>query len=145
MQKCSTTGSWATWPGEPGQVHGMAWHGRIPDEARQNDADNLVRDNSVATTILIGVISILLMLRYRPPPKDAASILYQKFTKKVGIPPSRGETPLSYAVRLAREQAGLAGHADSITVQYLDARYGPHDLLALEKLKVSVSEFSRRS
>ena len=89
--------------------------------------------------------SILLMLRYRPPPKDAASILYQKFTKKVGIPPSRGETPLSYAVRLAREQAGLAGHADSITVQYLDARYGPHDLLALEKLKVSVSEFSRRS
>jgi hypothetical protein len=84
------------------------------------------------------------MLRYRPPPKDAASILYQKFTKKVGIPPSRGETPLSYAVRLAREQAGLASHADSITAQYLDARYGPRDLLALEKLKVSVSEFSRR-
>ena len=62
-----------------------------------------------------------------------------------GVPPSRGETALSYAVRLAREQAGLAGRADSITTQYLDARYGPPDLPALEKLKVSVSEFSRHS
>ena len=131
---------WVLGYGPENQGKFMEWLGMEDPDWRQ-----MMLTLVASVVILIGVISILLMLRYRPPPKDAASILYQKFTKKVGIPPSRGETPLSYAVRLAREQAGLAGHADSITVQYLDARYGPHDLLALEKLKVSVSEFSRRS
>lgn len=95
-------------------------------------------------TILIVIISVLLMLRYRPPPKDAAAILYQKFTKKSGVPPSRGETPQAYAVRLAREQAGMAGAAASITAQYLDARYGPPDLVAIERLQVSVYDFKPR-
>ena len=131
---------WVLGYGPENQGKFMEWLGMEDPDWRKL---MLTRVDSVV--ILIGVISFLLMLRYRPPPKDAASIQYQKFTKKVGIPPSRGETPLSYAVRLAREQAGLAGHADSITAQYLDARYGPRDLLALEKLKDSVSEFSRRS
>ena len=95
-------------------------------------------------TILIAIISVLLMLRYRPPPRDTAAILYQKFTQKSGVPPARGEPPLSYAVRLAREQAGMAGDAASITAQYLDARYGPPDLTAIERLQASVNEFSRR-
>jgi hypothetical protein len=38
----------------------------------------------------------------------------------------------------------VAGDADSITAQYLDARYGPPDLVAIDKLKESVTEFSRR-
>ena len=130
---------WVLGYGPENQGKFMEWLGMEDPDWRQ-----MMLTLVASVVILIGVISVLLMLRYRPPPKDAASILYQKFTKKVGIPPSRGETPLSYAVRLAREQAGLAGHADSITAQYLDARYGPRDLLALEKLKVSVSEFSRR-
>ena len=130
---------WVLGYGPENQGKFMEWLGMEDPDWRQ-----MMLTLVASVVILIGVISVLLMLRYRPPPKDAASILYQKFTKKVGIPPSRGETPLSYAVRLAREQAGLAGHADSITAQYLDARYGPHDLLTLEKLKVSVSEFSRR-
>ncbi len=95
-------------------------------------------------TILIVIISVLLMLRYRPPPKDAAAILYQKFTKKAGVPPSRGETPRAYAVRLAREQAGMAGAAASITAQYLDARYGPPDLVAIARLQASIHEFNPR-
>jgi len=95
-------------------------------------------------TILIVIISVLLMLRYRPPPKDAAAILYQKFTKKAGIPPSRGETPKAYAVRLAREQAAMAGAAASITAQYLDARYGPPDLVAIERLQASIHDFNPR-
>jgi len=130
---------WVLGYGPENQGKFMEWLGMEDPDWRQ-----MMLTLVASVVILIGVISVLLMLRYRPPPKDAASILYQKFTKKVGVPPSRGETPLSYAVRLAREQAGLAGHADSITAQYLDARYGPRDLLALEKLKVSVSEFSRR-
>ena len=93
--------------------------------------------------VLIAMISVLLMLQYRPPPKDAAAILYQKFTAKAGVAPSRGETPLSYAVRLAGEQTGMANDADFITAQYLAARYGPPDLAALEMLQKSVHEFSR--
>jgi uncharacterized membrane protein YqiK len=93
---------------------------------------------------LIAIISLLLMLRYRPPRKDAAAILYQKFTGKTGVTPARGETPLSYAQRLAGEQAGIADDAKVITANYLAARYGPPDLSALERLKASVYEFSRR-
>ena len=131
---------WVLGYGPENQGKFMEWLGMEDPDWRQ-----MMLTLVASVVILIGIISVLLMLRYRPPPKDAAAILYQKFTKKVGVPPSRGETALSYAVRLAREQAGLAGRADSITTQYLDARYGPPDLPALEKLKVSVSEFSRHS
>ena len=93
---------------------------------------------------LIAIITLLLMLRYRPPRKDAAAILYQKFTGKTGVTPARGETPLSYAQRLAGEQAGMADDAEFITANYLAARYGPPDLSALERLKASVYEFSSR-
>lgn len=131
---------WVLGYGPENQGKFMEWLGMEDPDWRQ-----MMLTLVASIVILLSVISVLLMLRYRPPPEDAASVLYQKFTKKVGVPPSRGETPLSYAVRLAREQSGLAAHADSITAQYLDARYGPHNLLALEKLQVSVSEFSRRS
>jgi hypothetical protein len=96
-------------------------------------------------TVMILIISILLWLRYRPPPKDEAAILYQKFTDKAGVPPSRGETPKAYALRLAREKAAIARDAKSITAQYLDTRYGPPDLVAIEKLQAAVQEFSRRT
>jgi len=131
---------WVLGYGPENQGKFMEWLGMEDPDWRQ-----MMLTLVASVVILIGVISVLLMLRYRPPPKDAAAILYQKFTKKVGVLPSRGETPLSYAVRLAREQTRMAGPADSITAQYLDARYGPPDLVALEQLKVSVSEFSRRS
>lgn len=94
--------------------------------------------------VLLGVISLLLLLRYRPPPKDAAAILYRKFTQKAGLQPSRGETPLSYASRLGRERGVLAADAESITACYLAARYGPPDLVAVNRLKCAVADFSRR-
>ncbi len=93
---------------------------------------------------MIAIISILLLLRYRPPPKDAAAVLYRRFTDKTGVPPSRGETPLSYALRLAREREMMAADADSITAQYLDARYGPPGLVAIDQLQAAVSRFARR-
>jgi len=94
--------------------------------------------------VLIAILSVLLMLRYRPPPKDAAAVLYQKFTVKAGVMPARGETPMSYATRLAVEQSGMASDASAITAQYLAARYGPPDLSALGKLQTAVQDFSRR-
>ncbi len=94
--------------------------------------------------VMIAIISVLLLLRYRPPPKDAAAVLYRKFTDKTGVAPSRGETPLSYALRLAHEREMMAADADSITAQYLDARYGPPGLVAIDQLQAAVSRFARR-
>jgi transglutaminase-like putative cysteine protease len=130
---------WILGYGPENQNKFMEWLGMDEPDWRQ-----MMLTLVAIVTVMIAIISVLLLLRYRPPPKDAAAILYRKFTEKTGVLPSRGETPLSYAVRLARERAALAGDAESITIQYLDARYGPPDLVAVENLKAAVHEFSRR-
>jgi len=130
---------WILGYGPENQNRFMEWLGMEDPDWRQ-----MMLTMVAIVTLLVAIISVLLLLRYRPPPKDAAAILYQKFTKKAGVAPTRGETPRAYAVRLAREQSGMAGDAESITAQYLDARYGPPDLVAIEKLQASVYEFSGR-
>jgi len=55
---------------------------------------------------LVGLISLVLMMRYRSPPKDHAALLYKKFTRKAGLAPNCGETPQDYASRLSED--GLA-------------------------------------
>jgi transglutaminase-like putative cysteine protease len=94
------------------------------------------------TVALIAIVSFLLMLRYLPPRKDPAAILYRKFTRATGVSPGRGETPLAYSNRVARQKADIAAAASDITEQYLNARYGPPQVLALEKLRESVSRFA---
>ncbi len=96
----------------------------------------------VAVAIIL-VISFLLMMRYLPPPKDKAAILYGKFTRATGVAPARGETPLAFATRVSQEKAEIAGDATDITSQYLDARYGPTDLSALDRLSSLVARFAR--
>ena len=96
------------------------------------------------TIVIIFVISFLLMLRYRPPPKDKAAVLYQKFAKAAGVAPARGETPLTFATRISHENAAIAADTNNITGQYLDARYGPADMAALQTLESSVQRFSLR-
>jgi transglutaminase-like putative cysteine protease len=93
---------------------------------------------------LIGIISVLLMLRYRPPPKDHAARLYQKFTRAAGIEPEQGETPLTYALRLGEEKSEVSGLASEITSLYLDARYGPPGTLPMQKLRSAVTQFVQR-
>jgi hypothetical protein len=131
---------WILGYGPENQNRFMEWLGMEDPDWRQ-----MMLTLIAIVTALVAIISVLLLLRYRPPPRDAAAILYQKFTKKAGLPPSRGETPLAYAVRLARQQTTMAGDAASITAQYLDARYGPPDLVAIEMLQKSVHEFSGRT
>ena len=130
---------WILGYGPENQSKLMEWLGMEDPDWRQ-----MMLTLIAIVTILVAIISVLLLLRYRPPPKDAAAILYRKFTEKAGILPSRGETPLSYALRLAEEQVAMAGDAESITTQYLDARYGPPDLVAIENLKEAVYNFPRR-
>jgi transglutaminase-like putative cysteine protease len=131
--------AWILGYGPENQNKFMEWLGMEDPDWRQ-----MMLTLVAVVTVLIAIISVLLWLRYRPPSKDAAAILYQKFTDKAGVPPSRGETPQAYALRLAREKADIARDAESITAQYLDARYGAPDLVALQKLQSAVKDFSRR-
>jgi hypothetical protein len=95
--------------------------------------------------ILIALVSVLLMLRYRPPRKDQAAVLYQKFTRKTRIDPQRGETPLAYSMRISLQRREIARDAESITAHYLDARYGPPELSAIYQLQVAITQFGRRA
>ena len=87
---------------------------------------------------IIMIISLLLMIRYRPPSKDEAAILYQRFVKKTGLELQTGETARIFALR-ARESGRIQPQAvDTVTDAYLDARYGTGDDAAFEKLKQAV-------
>lgn len=99
----------------------------------------------IVLAALISIISILLVLRYRPPAKDKAARLYQQFTKVTGISPERGETPLDYAMRISEQRRDFSLPAQRITELYLDARYGTAEAASMQQLQAAVSEFSRRS
>jgi transglutaminase-like putative cysteine protease len=89
---------------------------------------------------LVLLISFLLMLRYRTPPKDRAAILYGRFTSKVGIDPLTGETPAAFASRAQTGSAIPANTINAITSIYLSARYGPVDPTTLSRLESAVAE-----
>lgn len=97
---------------------------------------------TILVTVIIGFISLMLMMRYRPPQKDRAAILYRKFTRKTGLPPNRGETPQAYAIRLSEEKEDLAADAEQVTEQYLIARYAPPNANAIATLKAAVDGFN---
>ena len=94
--------------------------------------------------VLIAIISVLLFMRYRPPPRDEAARLYEKFTKKAGIEPATGETPYVVASRIAGTGSDRAAQADRITGLYLDVRYGPAGASRLGELQAAVSAFAEQ-
>ena len=87
---------------------------------------------------LIGLISILLALRYRPPAKDPAAALFRRFIKKTGLEPGIGETAERFARRAMQTGTLPAGSIESVTAAYHDARYGPTDECAMARLKRAV-------
>jgi hypothetical protein len=91
--------------------------------------------------VVIGIvllISLILSLRYRPPKRDRAAILYKKFVRKTGIEPETGETPATFAIRVDGESVISVEAVDAITSTYLDVRYGPHNPQALQRLESEV-------
>ena len=87
---------------------------------------------------LVMLISVLLMLRYRPPSKDSAALLYQQFVKKTGLEPHTGETALVFAARIGKTGQFPEQTVDEITEAYLDARYGRNNATAFERLRTAV-------
>jgi hypothetical protein len=94
---------------------------------------------------LIALISLHLVLRYKPPRKDEAARLYRKFVGAAGIVAHTGESPLAYSSRLTHEKASIADQATDITRLYLNTRYGPPDPTAIPELRAAVSGFPARS
>jgi transglutaminase-like putative cysteine protease len=88
---------------------------------------------------LILMISAFMMLRYRPPAKDRASILYNKFIRKTGLQRNVGETEQEFALRAATDSSLPFDCVTSVTGAYLDARYGPNDDDAVSRLKAAVA------
>ncbi|MDH3533684.1 MAG: DUF3488 and transglutaminase-like domain-containing protein, partial [Gammaproteobacteria bacterium] len=88
---------------------------------------------------LILVISLLLMLRYRPPQPDRAAVLYARFVKKSGVVPSIGETPAVFAARAHAVSPLAPDSIDTVTNTYLDARYGADAAAALQRLEAAVA------
>lgn len=87
---------------------------------------------------LILLISLLLMLRYRPPRKDEPARLYWRFVKKTGLTPRTGETAHAFAQRVLKSHAAPGKTVGEITSAYMDARYGDGDEIACDRLRVAV-------
>ena len=90
---------------------------------------------------LIMVISVLLMLRYRPPQKDEVALLYARYVKKTGMEPRTGETARVFALRVRDAGVMQDDTVETITAAYMDARYG-NDEEAAGRLQEAVSAIS---
>ena len=90
---------------------------------------------------LIMVISVLLMLRYRPPQKDEVALLYARYVKKTGMEPRTGETARVFALRVRDAGVMQDDTVETITAAYMDARYGD-DEEAADRLHEEVSAIS---
>ncbi|MDZ7770699.1 MAG: transglutaminase domain-containing protein [Woeseiaceae bacterium] len=127
---------WVLGYGPDNQNRFMQWLGM-----EQPDWRKMLLTLLALIMLMIAAISVLLFRRYRPPQPDAASALYRRFTKKAGLMPARGETPVAFAARLSGNGGVAATSVDDITNTYLAARYGPSPHDALERLRTLVDAF----
>lgn len=88
---------------------------------------------------LILIISGLMMLRYRPPAKDPAAVLYNRFVKKTGLERRTGESEQDFEKRALNESDLPGEKVSTVTVAYLDARYGPENPDAMTRLASAVN------
>jgi hypothetical protein len=87
---------------------------------------------------IIMIISLVMMIRYLPPPKDKAAILYRRFVKKSGMKLHTGETAHLFASRVRASGSIPAATVEAVTEAYLDARYGLGGDAAFARLKQAV-------
>lgn len=94
---------------------------------------------------LLGAIALYLAWRQRPPPRDTASRLYDRFRKRAALPFSPGEAPLAYAERLAASRPEDAPVARRVTKIYLEARYGSGGPEVIAELRQAVDDYRREA
>ncbi len=88
---------------------------------------------------MTAMLSLILMWRLRPPPRDRASVLYGRFVKRLGIRPRTGETADAFAARAA-DGADIADDAIArVARAYVAARYGADGDSMLDELESAIS------
>lgn len=127
---------WILAYGPDNQARFMQWLGM-----QEPDWRKMMLTLIAILVILITLVSVLLMRRYQPPPKDPAARLYGRFTKAAGVEAGTGETPLQLASRIVAQRKQAAAEAREITALYLDARYGPPDPASVPQLERAVRRF----
>jgi len=130
---------WVLGYGPETQSRFLEWLGMVDPNWRKM---LLTLVGSVVALILL--ISAFMMLRYRPPAKDRASILYSKFIRKTGLTRRIGETEQEFALRVTSGSHIPSDKVASVTVAYLDARYGVEETTAVRRLETAVAAISSR-
>jgi protein-glutamine gamma-glutamyltransferase len=81
----------------------------------------------LATALVGGAVSIGLLVRDRPPRRDASLVAWDRFCAKLGaagLPRQPHEGPLDYARRIAAARPAVGPAAEDISGRYIEARYG---------------------
>jgi transglutaminase-like putative cysteine protease len=130
---------WILGYGPENQERFMGWLGMDDPDWRK-----MLLTLVAIVTGLTMLISLALMLRYRPPSKDRAAVLYGKFVHKSGLRPATGETPRVFAARVERDSPLPPASVQRITETYLDLRYGPPDPAMLRRLEADVASLQTR-
>lgn len=125
---------WILGYGPENQNKFMEWMGMQDPSWRK-----LMLTMIAVVAIFVMVVSVLLTLRYRAPARDPAAVLYERFARKTGLEPMTGETAERFAKRVRREKLLPLATIESVTKAYHDARYGPSDDEALQRLKDAVA------
>jgi transglutaminase-like putative cysteine protease len=125
---------WILGYGPENQERFMDWLGMEDPDWRQ-----MMLTLVALVTGITMLISLALMLRYRPPPRDRAAVLYEKFIRKSGLKPATGETPRAFAGRVQTHSPLPADSVRNITDTYLDVRYGPPDPALLQRLEADIA------
>ena len=75
--------------------------------------------------------------------KDRAAILYDKFIKKTGLERHTGETEQDFEKRVLAESGLARDKVSTVTVSYLNARYGVEGHDALTRLESAIAAVSK--
>jgi hypothetical protein len=82
----------------------------------------------VATFLVGGAISLGMLVRDRPPRREASLAAWNRFCAKLaaaGLARAPSEGPLDFLQRVQSARPRLAESAEDITRRYVEARYGP--------------------
>lgn len=135
-------------------AHWNEWVVAYGPERQQSFMEWLGMENPTLRKMLfalIGIVTLLLVLvagllawRGRPPSGDPLAKLYRRFQTRTGLEPVRGEAPLSFATRIAREAPELSDQGAAIVRRYLELRYGDGSDGASGDLKAAIANFGGR-
>ena len=81
----------------------------------------------IATFLVGGAITLGLLVRDRPPRRDAAVVAWQRYCAKLaasGVTRAPHEGPLDFLARVVSLKPKIARDAEEITRRYVEARYG---------------------